>query len=250
MPANKRDINLEAERLFENQKVLNQGVRSSQGKFYWATQIARDEHNSRILDACKDRKVLEIGCSTGHNATMLQNHVDSYTGVDISDAAINAAKDKKIPNASFCQVDAHSLPFEDSSFDCVITDSLLHHLDLEKAFGEIRRVLSPDGRLVFFEPLGVNPFFQLYRMATPAARTRDERPFTLKDLKHFEKHFSYDEVFFSGFFVIISAFFRRESLRRVLARIDNFLARTPLRFLFWQISGSASARAQTQGPSE
>lgn len=247
MPANKRDIDLEAERLFENQKVLDQGVRSSQGKFYWATQIARDAHNSRILVASKNSKVLEIGCSTGQNATMLKDHVDSYTGVDISDAAINAAKNRKIPNASFFQVDAHSLPFEDSSFDCVITDSLLHHLDLEKAFEEIRRVLQPEGRLVFFEPLGINPFFQLYRMATPAARTRDERPFTLKDLRYFEQHFSHDKIYFSGFFVVVSAFFRKDGFRRVLARIDDFLARTPLRFLFWQISGSA--RAKTQAPS-
>ena len=74
-------------------------------------------------------------------------------------------------------VDAHNIPIEDTSFDCVIVNSLLHHLDLKKALKEIHRVTKKDGYLIFKEPLGTNIFFQIYRKLTPNARTPDEKPF-------------------------------------------------------------------------
>jgi SAM-dependent methyltransferase len=46
--------------------------------------------------------------------------------------------------------DAEELPFEDDSFDLVFGHAVLHHLpDLDRAFGEFRRVLRPGGRLFF-----------------------------------------------------------------------------------------------------
>ena len=46
--------------------------------------------------------------------------------------------------------DAEELPFEDASFDLVFGHAVLHHLpDLDRAFGEFRRVLRPGGRLFF-----------------------------------------------------------------------------------------------------
>jgi SAM-dependent methyltransferase len=46
--------------------------------------------------------------------------------------------------------DAEELPFEDASFDLVFGHAVLHHLpNLDRAFGEFRRVLRPGGRLFF-----------------------------------------------------------------------------------------------------
>jgi SAM-dependent methyltransferase len=46
--------------------------------------------------------------------------------------------------------DAEELPFEDDSFDLVFGHAVLHHLpNLDRAFGEFRRVLRPGGQLFF-----------------------------------------------------------------------------------------------------
>lgn len=45
--------------------------------------------------------------------------------------------------------DAESLPYDDDTFDLVVGHAVVHHLpDLDAAFGEVRRVLVPGGRLV------------------------------------------------------------------------------------------------------
>ena len=60
-------------------------------------------------------------------------------------------------------------------------NSILHHLELEPALRELRRILAPGGRAVFVEPLAHNPLLRLGRALTPMARTEDEHPFTSAD---------------------------------------------------------------------
>lgn len=239
MASNRGEIDLEAERLFENEKVLNGDLRVKQSKFYWATEIAREAHYRKIQEACDGKNILEIGCSVGKNAESLDPVVNHYTGVDISDAAIELARDRGLPNSTFLQTDGHHLPFPDGKFDCVVTDSLLHHLSLKVALPEISRILKPGGTLLFFEPLGINPLFKLYRLATPRARTRDERPLLPGDLALIRSHFVLQQIAWSGFLSILSAFIRRDSVRLALTNADQLLSRTPVKYFFWQISGVA-----------
>jgi ubiquinone/menaquinone biosynthesis C-methylase UbiE len=48
--------------------------------------------------------------------------------------------------------DAHHLPYDDATFDYVVGDGILHHLD-DVALGEVHRVRKPGGRALFREPL-------------------------------------------------------------------------------------------------
>jgi ubiquinone/menaquinone biosynthesis C-methylase UbiE len=49
-------------------------------------------------------------------------------------------------NVQFCGMDAQSIPFESNCFDAVIANHMLYHVpDMASAFGEIRRILKPDG---------------------------------------------------------------------------------------------------------
>ena len=115
----------------------------------------------------------------------------------------------------------------------------MHHLDLEVSFTEISRVLKDDGKLFFREPLGTNPFFQLYRYITLSARTVDERPFTFEDLRLMRKYFDLEDVTWYGFLNIVSAFIRVPMLRNILSKIDEKFSKTPLRYLYWQFAGLA-----------
>ncbi len=237
-----RDINLQAEREFENRRAKGGDMRRNQTKYYWATHIPIKKHNTETFRKIKDKKILEIGCASGNDAISYTEYSSFYCGIDISDEAIKNAEKLNLKNAEFLCVDGHKIPKGDREFDCVVVNSLLHHLDLLKSLQEIHRVLKTNGYLIFREPLGTNPFFQLYRYITPSARTPDERPFTFGDVKLMKKFFYLKEVQWFGFFNIISAFFQIKILRRLLTSIDYYLSKTPLKIFFWQFSGFATKK--------
>jgi ubiquinone/menaquinone biosynthesis C-methylase UbiE len=234
-----RSIDLEEERRFENLKILNNEVRAPQRKYYWATDLSIQQHRDLSYAAIKGLSGLEIGCSAGSDAIEYGKYCTKYVGIDIADEAIRLAQEKKIPNCQFICTDGHKLPFDDESLDFVIVNSLLHHLDLNLTFKEITRVLKKNGKLIFKEPLGTNPFFQLYRLLTPSARTADERPFTFSDLRLMKEYFKFTNIRWFGFIVIISSFTKNEKLRTIFKKIDDVISKTPLKYFFWQFSGVA-----------
>jgi SAM-dependent methyltransferase len=101
------------------------------------------------------RRSLEIGAGTGYfTLNLLQaGVVREATCTDISPGmvrtlAVNAARLRL--NVRTARADAESLPFPDGAFDLVLGHAVLHHLpDLDRAFSEFHRVLSPGGWIVF-----------------------------------------------------------------------------------------------------
>ena len=63
-------------------------------------------------------------------------------------------------------------------------------------FRELARVLRPDGAAIFLEPLGHNPFLNLYRRLTSRLRTEDEHPLRWVDLRRAEAWFGAVELRF------------------------------------------------------
>lgn len=92
--------------------------------------------------------VLEVGAGTGK----LWTHVDhvarglSLTLTDFSAAMCEQLR--AIPGAHVQQCDATALPFPDASFDTIVANHMLYHLDDPDAgLREFARVLRPGGRL-------------------------------------------------------------------------------------------------------
>jgi ubiquinone/menaquinone biosynthesis C-methylase UbiE len=123
-------------------------------------------------------------------------------GFDISEAEIERARDAAEKagcgdRIEFRVADAHDTGFPDGAFELVRGASILHHLELEPALREIKRILRPGGKAVFVEPLGHNPILRIGRALTPMARTVDEHPLTVGDwatcarifprFRHFER---------------------------------------------------------------
>jgi SAM-dependent methyltransferase len=98
---------------------------------------------------------LEVGAGTGYfSLNMLQaGVVADAVCTDISPGMLDAleANARRLDlDVATVACDAEELPFEDASFDLVFGHAVLHHLpDLDRAFGEFRRVLRPGGRLFF-----------------------------------------------------------------------------------------------------
>jgi SAM-dependent methyltransferase len=98
--------------------------------------------------------ILDIGCGTGAMAGVFRP--ESYVGVDTDATYVSRARTKK-SGYRFEVADGRSLPFADASFDAVLIQAVIHHLDGASArslLQESRRVLVPEkGVLVLCEPV-------------------------------------------------------------------------------------------------
>lgn len=113
----------------------------------------------------RGERVLDIGCGAGVDtllAALLAGGTDAIAaagadtghavGIEFSPAMLRRAQDNAarggIANASFRQGNAESLPFEDESFDVVISSGVFNLVvDKERALAEAFRVLKRGGRL-------------------------------------------------------------------------------------------------------
>jgi ubiquinone/menaquinone biosynthesis C-methylase UbiE len=176
----------ERERAFYNEK--NQTSYHTLRRWIWRAigEFRRNEEAHDLYDP-DGKVVLDYGCGPGYLTKHLINRGAVFvTGIDVSDAEIEQARERAVKNgiedrSRFLVADAHATEFPDDSFDVIVGDSILHHLELRKALLEIRRILRPGGRAVFLEPLWHNPLLRLGRALTPSARTPDEHPLTVSD---------------------------------------------------------------------
>ena len=138
-------------------------------------------------------KFLEIGSASWASwIHRLKTPVGSVECINISDTEIQNGRDMAAGTEvkpTFKVMDAHSLDYDDASFDVVFGKAILHHLDYVVALDEIDRVLKPGGLMVFMEPLDLNPVGWLVRAVTPDMRTPDEVPMRLRHLRLFKERF-------------------------------------------------------------
>jgi SAM-dependent methyltransferase len=175
---------LEREREFHDHVFTEQDVRAPTLRFKTVTG-ALSRWNLETLSAhAAGARALEYGCGQGSRAFHLARGGAHVVGIDISPVAIEQA----IEHAR-AVMDAEQLEFADDSFNLVCGSGVLHHLDLNRAYAEVARVLEPTGIGVFEEPLGHNPAINAYRRRTPEMRTVDEHPLLMGDLALAERYF-------------------------------------------------------------
>lgn len=100
----------------------------------------------------KGLKVLEIGCGLGTDGAQFAKAGAEYTGVDLTDAAVELAR-KRFElfdlRGTFRTADAEKLDFADDAFDLVYSHGVLHHTpNTAGAVHEVHRVLKPGGRAI------------------------------------------------------------------------------------------------------
>lgn len=113
-----------------------------------------------LLELRESDTVLDAGMGPGiYTFAILKNHLlEKIVGIDISEKFVSMAKKKAsrgdFRNCEFQTADLETLPFEDHCFDKIICSGVLLLIpDQEKALSELYRVLKPEGRIVFVEPL-------------------------------------------------------------------------------------------------
>ena len=119
-----------------------------QSDFGKKIDIIEQEIISNLIKGIPTNEMLELGCGTGHWTDFFNNKGFSITGIDISGAMLNIAKSKNI-NAKFKIANSENLPFDNESFKCVSSITMLEFVDnQEKVIDEIYRVLKKDAWLI------------------------------------------------------------------------------------------------------
>lgn len=100
------------------------------------------------------RRVLDAGCGSGPLTAALRDRGAIVSGFDLSAAMIDLARERLGADADLSVADlAEALPYDDRTFDLVVSSLSLHYLaDWNPPLTEIRRVLRPGGRLVVSVP--------------------------------------------------------------------------------------------------
>jgi len=115
-----------------------------------------------------DERILDMGCGRGAVLLMAAQHlttgravgVDLWRGVDQSGNSAEATRRNAVAEGVADRVELHSgdmiaLPFEDNSFDLVLSSLAIHNISgdagREKAINEAVRVLRPGGRLLIVD---------------------------------------------------------------------------------------------------
>ena len=165
---------------------------------YYDTPLGKkvDETEKKViksfLEQMKCQHVLEIGCGTGHWTSFFTTNGFEVTGIDVSDEMLKIAEMKEITGATFLKADAHQLPFDDNSFNCIISIAAMEFMnDQPVVWEEIERVLKPQG---YFLIGALNQHSQL-------GKTKDQDPvfrnadfFTVDRLKQELERFGKPEI--------------------------------------------------------
>jgi len=141
------------ETVFEDEESVR---RYAQGISYWMPRLARSFAAIIKKWGMSGGRALDLGSGTGILAMELAKAFPAFefVGLDLSEAAVQVARDQAAESevaarVSFEQGDAEDMPFDDGSFDLVVSSNTLHLLnDPIRMFDEVQRVLSPTGRFI------------------------------------------------------------------------------------------------------
>ena len=104
----------------------------------------------RWLASGADGRVLDLGCGTGRNLPLFSAAIRAV-GLDPCLETLRAAR-RRSPATPLVLAVAERLPFRPGTFDTVVSGLVFCSVtDPAGAFGEVRRVLSPSGRLRMLE---------------------------------------------------------------------------------------------------
>ncbi|HEX3455709.1 MAG TPA: methyltransferase domain-containing protein [Gaiellaceae bacterium] len=123
------------------------GLRARKSVYTAVTGIdARDVAFDAVHEA-RPRRVLEVGCGEGELSEQLARDLAvELVAIDQSSRMVELASARGLDARVG---DVQQLPFEDGEFDVAVAAWMLYHVpQLDRALGELSRVIRPGGRLV------------------------------------------------------------------------------------------------------
>lgn len=210
----------------------------SNRKFYSVDGASQRYFYGWLAENAAGKQVLDYGSGAGHDTVFLGGVAKHVVGIDISPVSVErsigrAAEAGVVDKVEVLVMDAENMSFPDDSFDVVCVNGVLHHLDLDRALGEIARVLRPGGSAIFREATADNPLIHAYRKRTPHLRTawETEHLLTGSSAGVMRKYFGDVSVRFFHLAVLAAVPFRNtrvfEPLVAVLDAVDQVALSIP-----------------------
>jgi SAM-dependent methyltransferase len=222
-------------------------ARYSNKKFYSVVRGSTDFLTHWIADHVPSGLTLDYCCGLGRVSLQVVQSGGEVVGFDTSDESVATARrtvtEYGLANrAVFMVMDAERLGFPDKSFDVIVVSGVLHHLDVDRAYPELARVLRPGGSILCMEALGYNPLINLYRKRTPHLRTAWEAKhiLTLREVKKARRYFGHVNVRYFHLSTIAAVLFRKTPIfspvLSLLEAVDKVILRIPfVQRMAWQM---------------
>lgn len=144
----------------QNLKTINKSFETQSQKFErdiydFTNKKYLNDIISKTIPSASDT-VLEVAAGTCALGRAFAPIVKSVTCIDATKAMLDvgrqAAKENNLDNIVFIRGYAEDLPFQNNSFDIVVSRLSFHHFtDVNIPFREMVRVLKPTGKLVFVD---------------------------------------------------------------------------------------------------
>ncbi len=105
----------------------------------------------------KTMKILDVGCGDGVLLSFIEKKLNSRSselyGVDLSHKAISAAQNK-IKNGHFYKSSVYKLPFQENTFDVIVSTDVIEHVSRpKKMLKEIKKVAKENGNIIIGTPI-------------------------------------------------------------------------------------------------
>jgi SAM-dependent methyltransferase len=140
-------VTLNDPRLVQAEYASEKGLEGRRAAYRFATGPNAPQMAFDTVAEVSPRRVLEVGCGPGELAARIEEELGAdVVAIDISPRMVELARGRGVDARVG---DAMDLPFAAGEFDCAVAAWMLYHVpDVDRALGELARVLRPGGRLV------------------------------------------------------------------------------------------------------
>jgi 2-polyprenyl-3-methyl-5-hydroxy-6-metoxy-1,4-benzoquinol methylase len=188
-----------------------------------------------LLGRLDGKKLLDYGAGDGWNTICFAKAKARVVAMDISRSGIELIKKKAEANGVSALVTAevqncYETSYPESTFDTIYGGGILHHLDVDAAGRELKRILKSDGVAVFFEPIRDTKIMDFIKAIVlflirrkPAEETQNESPMTTERIQSLNRYFRIVRYRYFNVLTSITLVIKSEILKSVLTRADYFL---------------------------
>ena len=217
------------------------------------------EYCFRLLGDLAGKRILDVGCGEGEDAMILAKLGARVTGLDVSPAAVELARQRAAINgvsdlAEFVCAPLNAANLPERSFDVIWIDNVLHHVldDLDGTMRHLLEAAKPGALVLCIEPVNLNRTLRKIRFLVPVHTevTPGERPLEREDLAVLERlipglsrrHFNFLGRL-TRFIIPALRYERAPAWRRILCDVVHAVDRVVLRFpIFEELGGMGILR--------
>ncbi len=195
------------------------------------------EYACSLLGDLKGKKLLDYGAGDGWNSVCFAKARARVWAIDISEKGVELTKKKAAANGVAELVtaevrDCYNTGYPSGMFDIIYGGGVLHHLDLDASGLELSRLLRPDGKAVFYEPVRENKIMDYVKSVVlrmtkrkPSEETEDETPLSKKRIALLKPYFK--TINCREFNALSSAnlLLKSEKLKKTMLHVDDVLIR-------------------------